>query len=168
MARNTNGILALLIIGVLAFWGFFMGGFDLLFGGFGGGGNVALRVQTNDAIGEAVFSPSGASVKVWDKATGEFLGALTEDSSNDGKWDSAYNVPVGSIVIVKVVDSGSTFYTRQVERVVPPGASGVDRIGVDTPANASRSFCIASRRAAWVALIFSRSWLLSGGSKANM
>ena len=94
---------------------------------------VQLRVQTNDALGETVFSPAGASVKVWDKTSGDFLGALTEDSSHDGKWDSAFNVLVGSTVVLKVEDSGSTYYTRQVEQVVPEGASNVDRIGVLDP-----------------------------------
>jgi hypothetical protein len=97
------------------------------------GGDVALRVQTNDGITETVFSPAGASVKVWNKATGEFLGALTEDSTHDGKWDSAFYVPVGTWLTIKVADSGSTYHTRVVDRQAMPGVSGVDRISVLAP-----------------------------------
>jgi hypothetical protein len=121
------GIIVLVIVG------FVTGIIKLPEGGQLGGQEVALRVQTNDAITEAVFSPAGASVKVWNKATGVFLGALAEDGSHDGKWDSAFYVPVGTWVTVKVEDSGSTFHTRVVDRQVMPGASGVDRISVLLP-----------------------------------
>jgi hypothetical protein len=134
MRRNT--ILVLALIGIVAFWGFFLGGFDLLLNQMGGGGGTAtLQVQTNDGITESVFSPAGAAVKVWDKATGEFLGPLTEDASNDGKWTSAFAVPVKSIIVVHVTDSGNTFYTRQVERIVHAPQAGVDRVSILDPIN---------------------------------
>jgi len=94
---------------------------------------VTLQVQTNDGIGEAVFSPTNAYVKVWDKATGIFLGALSEDSTFDGKWASAFTVPVFTTIVLKVGDTSSTYYTTQVERIVGPAAVGVDRISVLDP-----------------------------------
>lgn len=94
---------------------------------------VKLQLQTNDGIAETVFSPAGASVKVWDRDTGSYLGALSEDTSHDGKWDGAFPVLVGSWVLVKVADSGSTYYTNVFERLVPPGEVGVERIGILDP-----------------------------------
>jgi hypothetical protein len=134
MRANTKTIVIVLVLAGIAYWGLFLGGFENL--GLllpGGGGTATLQVQTNDAIGEVVFSPAGASVKVWDKATGDDLGALTEDASNDGKWTSAYAVPIGSVVVVKVADSGNTYYTRQVERKVNAPAAGVDRVSILDP-----------------------------------
>jgi hypothetical protein len=95
-------------------------------------GRLKLEVQTDDAIGEAVFSPAGASVKVWD-SDGNWLGAMTEDSSVDGKWTGSFPVALGDIVILKVEDSGNTFYTTQVQREVTQPMTGVDRISILDP-----------------------------------
>jgi hypothetical protein len=124
------------VLAGVAYWGFFLGGFQQIGLWLGGEqGTATLQVQTNDAIGEVVFSPAGASVKVWDKSTGEYLGPLTEDASNDGKWTSAYAVDINSIIVLKVEDSGNTFYTCQVERMVNPPQAGVDRVSILDPIN---------------------------------
>lgn len=93
---------------------------------------VTLQVQTDSKGAEAVFSPAGGSVKCWTKS-GVWLGAMSEDASIDGKWTSAWSVPVYTTVIIKVEDSASTFYTTQVERVVGPAAAGVDRVSILDP-----------------------------------
>jgi hypothetical protein len=127
---KTIGVVALVLFLV---WGLFFGGFALILSFLQPKNYVRLQVQTNDAITEAVFTPAGASLKCWDKASGLYLGALSEDSSHDGKWDSAFPVLVGTTVLVKVADSGNTYYTNIVERIVPPGEAGVERIGILDP-----------------------------------
>jgi hypothetical protein len=128
MRISGKTLLIVIVLGGVLYWGVFLGGFSIL--NTGDGQMVTLQVQTNNAYTEAVFSPAGGSMKCWDKATGAFLGPLTEDSSHDGKWDSAFTVPVGSIIVLKVEDSASTFYLQQVERTVKPPAAGVDRISI--------------------------------------
>lgn len=91
-----------------------------------------LRVQTDDAIGETVFSPTNGYVKVW-STTGVYLGAMSEDSSHDGKWDGVFPVDVGSSVIIKVGDTDNTYYTNQVVRQVTAPAAGVDRVSILEP-----------------------------------
>jgi hypothetical protein len=131
MRISGRTLLIVIVLGGILYWGFFLGGFNAL--GPGTGEQVTLQVQTNNAYTEAVFSPAGASVKVWDTATGAFLGPLAEDSTHDGKWDSAFSVPVGTIVALKVEDSAHGFYLNQVERIVGSPAAGVDRIAILDP-----------------------------------
>ena len=121
----------MIVLAGICYWGFFLGGFSMLPGG--DQGLVTLQVQTDNAATEAVFSPAGASVKCWDKATGAWLGSLSEDTTHNGKWDSAFAVEVGSIVVLKVEDSAHGFYLNQVERTVKQPAAGVDRISILDP-----------------------------------
>ncbi|MDO8056036.1 MAG: hypothetical protein Q6361_04180 [Candidatus Hermodarchaeota archaeon] len=131
MRISGKTLLIVIVLAGICYWGFFLGGFDMLQPG--GGDTVTLRVHTTCAATEAAFSPAGASIKVWDKATGAWLGSLSEDSTHDGKWDSAYAVPVGAIVVLKIEDSADTYYLNQVERMVTAPAAGVDRVSILDP-----------------------------------
>jgi hypothetical protein len=93
---------------------------------------VTLQVQTDNKGAETVFSPTNGYVKCWTKS-GEWLGAMSEDSSVDGKWTSAWSVPVFTTVVIKVGDTDNGFYVTQVDRIVGPAAAGVDRVSILDP-----------------------------------